>query len=45
MESFLSGILVILLVAVTFTLACLRLEAHCELNSTSFGVFGAFAPI
>ena len=45
MKSFLSGILVMLLVAITFSLASLRLEAHCELNYTPFGVFGAFAPI
>ena len=32
MKSFLSNILVILLVAITFSLACLRLEANCELN-------------
>ena len=44
-EKFLSGILVMLLVTVTFSLACLRLEANCELNYTPFGVFGAFAPI
>ena len=44
-EKFLSGILVILLVPITFSLACLRLEANCELNYTPFGVFGVFAPI
>ena len=26
-------------------LACLRLEANCELNYTPFGLIGAFAPI
>ena len=45
MKSFLSGILVILLVAITFSLASLRVEAHCKLNYIPFGVFGAFAPI
>ena len=29
-----------LLVAITFSLACFRLEAICELNYTPFGVFG-----
>ena len=45
MKSFLSGILVILLVTITFSVAYLRLEANCELNYTPFGVFGAFASI
>ena len=45
MKSFLNGILVILLVAITFSLTCLRLEANCELNYAPFGAFGAFAPI
>ena len=45
MKSFLSGILVILFVAITFSLACLKLVANCELNYTPFGVFGAFVPI
>ena len=44
-ESFLSGILVVLSVAITFSLACLRLEANYELNYTPFGVFGPFARI
>ena len=43
--SFLSGILVILLVAITFPLVYLRLEANCELHYTPFGVFEAFPPI
>ena len=45
MKSFLSSILVILLVEITFSLAWLRLEANYELNYTPFGVFEAFAPI
>ena len=45
MKSFLSGVLVILLVAIIFSLACLRLEANSELNYTPFGVFGVFTPI
>ena len=39
MQIFLSSILLILLVATTFSLA------SCELNYTPFEVFGAFAPI
>ena len=45
MKSFLRGILLILLVAMTFSLVCLRLEANCELSYTPFGVFWAFSPI
>ena len=45
MKSFLSSILVILSVPITFSLVCLRLEANYELNYTPFGVFGPFAPI